>query len=91
MWPSRTALLVVVSLDVVWATAALANPANRPLVEEIVVYGRANPQIGSATAASAGVVGYDDIALPPLLRAGELVEAVPGMVATQHSGTGKAN
>ena len=36
-------------------------------------------------------MGYSDIRLPPLLRAGELVEAVPGMVATQHSGTGKAN
>ena len=29
--------------------------------------------------------------LQPMLRAGELVEAVPGMVATQHAGTGKAN
>lgn len=47
--------------------------------------------IGEATSSSTGIVGYDDIDLPPLLRVGELVEAVPGMVATQHSGTGKAN
>ena len=60
-------------------------------IEELVVYGRAERQIGLATSASEGLVGYDDIQLPPMLRVGELVEAVPGMVATQHSGTGKAN
>ena len=37
------------------------------------------------------MVGHADYHLSPLLRVGELVEAVPGMVATQHSGTGKAN
>ena len=59
--------------------------------EEIIVYGRAEHHIGAATSASEGVVGYADYHLPPLLRVGELVEAVPGMIATQHSGTGKAN
>ena len=59
--------------------------------EEIIVYGRAQHHIGAATSASEGVVGYADYHLPPLLRVGELVEAVPGMIATQHSGTGKAN
>ncbi len=59
--------------------------------EEIVVYGRATQQLGTAHAASEGLIGFDDIQLPPLLRVGELVEFVPGMVATQHSGTGKAN
>ncbi|MEM7708404.1 MAG: TonB-dependent receptor [Pseudomonadota bacterium] len=60
-------------------------------LEEIVVYGRAQQQLGNHLSASAGIVAHDDIRLPPLLRVGELVEAVPGMVATQHSGTGKAN
>ena len=59
--------------------------------EEIIVYGRAQHHIGAATSASEGMVGYADYHLPPLLRVGELVEAVPGMIATQHSGTGKAN
>lgn len=61
------------------------------VLEEIVVYGRSVQQIGNAGSASEGIVGFQDIQLPPLLRVGELVEAVPGMVATQHSGTGKAN
>jgi outer membrane cobalamin receptor len=60
-------------------------------IEELIVYGRAQQQLGTAQAASQGQVGYDDIRLPPLFRTGELVEAIPGMVATQHSGTGKAN
>ena len=60
-------------------------------IEEVLVFGRAQQQIGTTQTASEGLVGYDDISLPPLLRVGELVEAVPGMVATQHSGTGKAN
>ena len=57
----------------------------------MVVYGRAEQLIGAAHAASEGFVGYADLQLPPLLRVGELLESMPGMVATQHSGTGKAN
>lgn len=36
-------------------------------------------------------MGYADFETRPLQRPGELVEVVPGMVATQHSGEGKAN
>ena len=60
-------------------------------VEEVMVYGRAEQKLGRAGSASEGFVGHDDLRLQPLLRAGELIETVPGMVATQHSGTGKAN
>lgn len=60
-------------------------------IEEMIVYGRAEQQLGSALSASEGVVGFLDFEIPPLMRVGELVESVPGMVATQHSGTGKAN
>ena len=60
-------------------------------VEEIVVWGRAQAQTGSAKSASEGLVGYADFETRPLQRPGELVEVVPGMVATQHSGEGKAN
>ncbi|MEE4661602.1 MAG: TonB-dependent receptor [Halieaceae bacterium] len=72
------------------AAATQADPGQQSL-EEVFVFGRAQQQVGVANTASEGLVGYDDIQLPPLLRVGELVEAVPGMVATQHSGTGKAN
>ena len=60
-------------------------------IEEIIVWGRAASQKGTARSASEGLVGYADFETRPLQRVGELVEVVPGMVATQHSGEGKAN
>ncbi|MDQ8204957.1 TonB-dependent receptor [Pelagicoccus sp. SDUM812003] len=40
--------------------------------------------------ASQGYVGGDDLALATAEGGSDLLEAVPGMIATQHSGTGKA-
>lgn len=60
-------------------------------LEEIEVTGRGFNLVGSATSASQGQVSHDELALRPLLRTGEVLEVVPGMVATQHSGSGKAN
>ncbi|MGI9251215.1 MAG: TonB-dependent receptor [Pseudohongiellaceae bacterium] len=60
-------------------------------IEEIIVWGRSLKMLGRAQAASEGVVGYGDFSVRPLSRVGELVEVVPGMMATQHSGPGKAN
>lgn len=57
----------------------------------IVVFGRGEAKIGVAQAASEGSVGGADLLVRPLLRVAELLEAVPGMVAAQHSGSGKAN
>jgi outer membrane receptor protein involved in Fe transport len=57
----------------------------------IYVYGRGEKRIGEAAAASEGGVAGADIEVRPLLRPGELLEATPGLIATQHSGGGKAN
>ncbi len=59
--------------------------------EDIVVFGRGQVKIGTAEAASEGTVSGADLLVRPLLRVAELVEAVPGMIAAQHSGSGKAN
>jgi len=59
--------------------------------DEIIVWGRDTDLSGSAESASQGVVGYADFSTRPMLRVGELVEVVPGMIAAQHSGEGKAN
>lgn len=61
------------------------------VIEEVVVWGRSLQLLGSADSSSQGVVGYADFSTRPLARVGELVEVVPGMIATQHSGPGKAN
>ncbi len=60
-------------------------------IEQIEVNGRQTRLIGDAISASSGVVGQEEIAARPLLRTGEILELVPGMVVTQHSGSGKAN
>jgi outer membrane cobalamin receptor len=60
-------------------------------VDELEVWGRAIDLVGAADSASQGIVGYDDLSTRPILRVGELVEVVPGLIATQHSGGGKAN
>ena len=47
--------------------------------------------LGSSDAASQGVVRAEMLKSRPLLRPGEVLETVPGLVVTQHSGDGKAN
>jgi hypothetical protein len=86
------ALGVALVMAIGTAPTAAQTPTGAPAEDdEVVVYGRALEQIGIAISGSQGTIGYQDIAARPLLRAGELVETVPGVVATQHSGTGKAN
>lgn len=79
-----------------WPCAAMAQSAQtdhdrQADDSDIVVYGRQLPQIGTALSGSQGTVGYADFEDKPVSRVGELVENVPGVIATQHSGTGKAN
>ncbi len=86
----KIAITAGVCLMVPWQTG-FAHDDHAPVLQEVIVFGRSLQLVGTAGSASEGIVGYSDIQLPPLLRVGELAEAVPGMVATQHSGTGKAN
>ena len=88
---SNVLTLTVLILAAAPFTSSVAHEGDGQSIDEVVVYGRAQSLIGTALSSSEGLVGYSDLELPPLLRVGELVEAVPGMVATQHSGTGKAN
>lgn len=73
------------------ATDAAEAEADAGAGNEIVVFGRAEAKIGVAQAASEGSVAGSDLLVRPLLRVAELLEAVPGMIAAQHSGSGKAN
>jgi len=67
-----------------------AQQAGGP-IEEVVVFGRNTDLRGQALAASEGSVGGADLLIRPMLKTAELLEAMPGMVAVQHSGSGKAN
>jgi TonB-dependent receptor-like protein/carboxypeptidase family protein len=50
-----------------------------------------NGLLGLAEAGSVGVVTAQQIGQRPVYRSGEVFEAVPGVVVSQHSGEGKAN
>ena len=60
-------------------------------LDPIVVSGRVDDLTGLTSTASTGFVGHQDLRLRPLVREGELLETVPGMILAQHSGDGKAN
>jgi hypothetical protein len=47
--------------------------------------------VSNMDAASAGDITQEQLAAQPLLRPGAVLENVPGLIVTQHSGEGKAN
>ena len=72
-------------------TAQADSSIAQPAVEEVVVFGRNSNLLGSAVAASQGSISGADLLIRPMLKPAELLESMPGMVAVQHSGSGKAN
>lgn len=60
-------------------------------VERIRITGEDNFEDGAFVSASQGWVSGDTITSRPMLRTGEMLEFIPGMMVTQHSGSGKAN
>jgi hypothetical protein len=69
-----------------WADADA--PAPVPVVR---ITGNYDNAVGTSDAASQGSITARLIESRPALRTGELLEFVPGMIVTQHSGDGKAN
>jgi len=72
------------------AQEANTDPKTETL-EEIVIEGKAEDLLGKTDAASKGHATQTDFLARPMLRRGEIIEAIPGMIATQHAGGGKAN
>lgn len=62
-----------------------------PSFSTIEVRAQTENLLGAGSAASEGVVAKERVASLPLLCPGEVLELVPGMIVTQHSGDGKAN
>ena len=67
-----------------WAQATTSLPA-------VVVQGSRNSMLGEAGTANEGVITQQQLDARTVYRPGELFEAVPGLVVSQHSGEGKAN
>src|SRR5215469_5105062 len=89
-----TALALAVgigTLAMLRSTAAGAAAGAVTLDEVVVTATRETAAADRAEAASSGVVTSEQLDNRPLLRPGGVLEAVPGLVVTQHSGDGKAN
>jgi outer membrane receptor protein involved in Fe transport len=69
---------------------AVTMPAGA-LEEVTVTATREQQAIGTSESASEGTALADQLENRPLLRPGEVLEVVPGLIVTQHSGEGKAN
>ena len=70
--------------------AAMAQDAT-PSLAPVVVQSSRNSVLGEAGTANEGVVTQQQLEARTTYRAGELLEAVPGLIVSQHSGEGKAN
>ncbi len=83
------ALLMSTAAQGVAAAAGPTDGPNEPA--EIVVTASRADLLGLAATASQGTITAEELKLRPAYRVGELLESVPGLVVTVHSGEGKAN
>lgn len=86
-----TRIALILAPVAVWLTPAAADPLSAHAMETILIKGRQLDLRGQSISASEGVVGSAEIAGRPLSRTGEILEFIPGMIVTQHSGSGKSN
>ena len=91
MFNPRFKLRQFSALSLALATAGIVQAAGLPTLQEVTVSSSTHDLTGSADSATEGTVTAKQLANRPLLRPAEVMEAVPGMIVTQHSGDGKAN
>lgn len=68
-----------------------AAEAENDAPQEILVFGSDFDLRGTPVTAAEGIIYDTQLELRPVSRTAELLEFVPGLIATQHSGEGKAN
>jgi outer membrane receptor protein involved in Fe transport len=89
---NKTARLLL-GTSATFAMCSMAQAGGIPtsVIEEITVTGQLDRLRGEPLSSSQGIVTQEQLDLRPVLRTGELLEVVPGLIVTQHSGDGKAN
>jgi len=91
-WRETCNAIRVALLSTAAMFSARAQTSTAPdQLEEIQVTAERLGLMGSASTASEGIVVNDELALTPAFRVGQLLETVPGLQVTSHSGEGKAN
>ena len=88
-WLGRAVVMVLAATGI--GMPAILYAGGVQTLEEVEVVDSAEDLIGSANSATEGTVTQKQIESRPILRVGELLETVPGVIVTQHSGAGKAN
>jgi len=86
----RWSIINAIALSILWMPL-LVNAAGVPALKEVIVRPNAKELIGIANSASEGTVIKQQLDSRTVYRPGELLESVPGLIVTQHSGEGKAN
>ncbi len=81
--------IILLSLLTIHSPGILAGGIQT--LDEIVVRDSLQNLAGIADSANQGTVTRQQLENRPLLRPGELLETIPGLIVTQHSGDGKAN
>ncbi len=71
------------------ATFAAGLPTDD--LDEVVVTAQRRGLVGRVESSTQGTVTRAQLETRPVMRTGELLETVPGLVVTQHAGDGKAN
>ncbi len=71
--------------------APSANAGGEQQLQKVIVNGTATGLIGEADSANVGTISQKQLEARTAYRPGELLEATPGLVVSQHSGEGKAN
>ena len=88
---SGPGVLLLSALLLTAQAAAEASATSGDTIEEVTVTASRLNLLGTATTASQGSVTEQELDLRPAYRVGQLLESVPGLVVTVHSGEGKAN
>ena len=87
--PKQTAAMIAASC---FALNGMVQAQNaEPTLAPVQVQSSRNSLLGEAGTANEGVVTQQQLEARTVYRPGELLEAVPGLIVSQHSGEGKAN
>ena len=81
--------IVVISCAALNGTVQAQNV--EPTLAPVQVQSSRNSVLGEAGTANEGVITQQQLEARTVYRPGELLEAVPGLIVSQHSGEGKAN
>ena len=88
---------ILMASSVLGAQGHSPEPSGQKLAEKkhvdetITVTASRLDLLGKAVSAGQGTITQNELRLRPAYRVGELLESVPGLVVTVHSGEGKAN